>query len=149
MSMYYMRAVVVTDNYASDEYIVYNAYETRMTQSCNTAVKGCCSSGTVLTQLVQDMSTPYACYAPVDTFNDMAMQARARLIWLCPLRALLGALACCMHRHLGGVLTGCYRYLRPKILCLACVFMGHAEFVGGRQGLVRLPERVRTGPGKA
>lgn len=72
-------AVLSTDNYGSDEYIVYNSYETRTTQTCNTATKGCCSSGTVLTQLVQDTSTPYACYLPEEGPNDMAIQARALL----------------------------------------------------------------------
>ena len=41
---------------------VYNQYETKTTQSCNLATKGCCNSGTTLTQLVQDTSTQYDCW---------------------------------------------------------------------------------------
>ena len=42
---------------------VYNEYETKTTQACNMATKGCCNSGTTLTQLVTDHSMLYDCWA--------------------------------------------------------------------------------------
>ena len=55
---------------------MYNAYETRTTQSCSTSTTGCCSSGTLLTKLVEDTSTSYLCWYPQETNNDMQVQVR-------------------------------------------------------------------------
>ena len=41
---------------------VFNEYETKTTQACNPSTKGCCNSGTTLTQLAYDTSTLYSCY---------------------------------------------------------------------------------------
>ena len=54
---------------------LYNAYETRTTQACNTSITGCCSSGTVLTQLVKDTGAgAYKCYMLQFMPNDMKIQ---------------------------------------------------------------------------
>ena len=64
-------------------YQVYNAYETKTTQSCSTSTVGCCSS-TSLTRLMQDTSTQYNCWSPQALPNDFAIQVRRQaLVILC------------------------------------------------------------------
>ena len=74
---------------------MYNAYETRTTQSCSPTTAGCCSSGMVLTKLVYDTSTSYLCWYPQYTDNAMQIQVRgSHSPWHCLL-----ALSCaCMHK---------------------------------------------------
>ena len=54
----------------------YNAYETVSAQSCSVATKGCCSS-TSLTSLVLDTSVTYNCYTLSSPgVNDFAISVR-------------------------------------------------------------------------
>ena len=54
----------------------YNAYETVSAQSCITSTKGCCSS-TSLTSLVLDTSVTYNCYTLNSPgVNDFAVSVR-------------------------------------------------------------------------
>ncbi len=55
------------------QYQVYNAYETKSTQACNTNTVGCCG-GTTLTGFVQNTSTLYNCWTPIQLWNDFALQ---------------------------------------------------------------------------
>lgn len=73
-------AVIQTDN--SNGFAwgpMYNAYETRTTQTCSASTTGCCSSGTVLTKLLYDTSTSYTCWLPQYTTNAMQIQVSGNL----------------------------------------------------------------------
>lgn len=54
-------------------YQVNNAYETRTAQACSNSVVGCCTSNS-LTTLVQDLSTTYKCWNPLEMPNDFLLQ---------------------------------------------------------------------------
>lgn len=107
-------AVAFTDTNSPNLYQVYNAYETRATQACSTGIKGCCSSGTVLTKLAQDTGTQYNCYTPLTIPNDMNLQ-----VWDAHRALSLFCCTCCVCR-----MRASFQYFRSfdvqSHVCMRC-----------------------------